>query len=97
MLPSSSTYAAVPAVIAQETDDAVVLLHTETGAYYSLNAVAGRIFAMCDGVHTVEAMVDAIVAAFDVPVERVRRDVVVTLDRLADAGLVAPSGAHADA
>ena len=53
-----------------------------------LNDTAAAIFGLCDGATTLDEMVDACVALFDVREAQVRRDVAAVLDELVRAGVV---------
>jgi coenzyme PQQ biosynthesis protein PqqD len=64
----------------------VLLLHPE-GAI-ELSDTADAIVRLCDGNHTVEAIVAELADEYDAPVERIREDVAACLGELAKAGLI---------
>lgn len=74
----------------QEADADAVLLDVDTGSYFALNEVGGRVWSLCDG-RTVSEIVDVISAEFDAPVEMIRADVLELLGALADEKLVSES------
>ena len=59
-------------------------------AIFTLNDVGSHIWTMAENPTTVDAIVDSVVRAFDVPRDRAERDAVEFLDRLAEAGLIGP-------
>jgi coenzyme PQQ biosynthesis protein PqqD len=68
-----------------------MLLYPERGL--SLNPVAAAITRLCDGAHTVEAIVAEVSATFlEAPPGEVERDVLSFLDALASRGLLEGSG-----
>jgi hypothetical protein len=56
-----------------------------------LNATARRVYLMCDGSHTVEQMVQAFVAEYEIEEPTARADIDETLRRLEELGLVSLS------
>jgi len=77
-------------VLVQEADADAVLLDVDTGSYFALNEVGGRVWSLCDG-RTVSDIIDAICAEFDAPLEMIRADVLELLGALADEKLVTES------
>lgn len=75
-------------VLTQETSDALVLLDPDGGAYFSLNEVGARVWALCDGTRTVADVVDVLAGEFEAPSETIRDDVLELLDELASERLV---------
>jgi hypothetical protein len=52
-----------------------VLIQVDTGTYYTLDPVGSRIWALCDGAHSRDQVVAAIIAEFDAPAAQVDADV----------------------
>jgi hypothetical protein len=78
-----------PGITARNIGDEILLCGAEEEAIHVLNATAGLIWELCDGEHTIADMERAIRTSFSVVNEKdVRRDVVQTLDVLADKGLL---------
>lgn len=80
-------------IIAQEGVSDFLLLNMRDGNYYSLNEVGGRIWALCDGKHTVEQIVEALAAEYDATTETLTSDALELLDELRDHKLIADSEA----
>jgi len=55
---------------------------------YTLSAVAADVWALVDGQHSVDAIVDAICAGYDIDRETAAADVTALLTDLADAALI---------
>jgi coenzyme PQQ biosynthesis protein PqqD len=67
-----------------------MLLYPEKGL--ALNATAAAVVALCTGEHTVEAIVEQLVAQCGTePRERVEREIMAFLQSMADRGLVKDS------
>jgi hypothetical protein len=65
-----------------------VLLHLESGKYFSLNRVGGIVWEQVQKETTVSNVVDAIVARFDVERARCEADVLRIIASLSEAGFV---------
>lgn len=75
-------------VLVQRAADQWILLNVESGQYYALDEVSGRVWDLCDGSREVSKVVEAICADFDAPAEMVREDVLAFLDEMAEEKLV---------
>ena len=75
-------------VLVQRAADEWILLDVESGQYYALDEVSGRVWDLCDGSHSVSAMVDALCREYDAPAESVEEDVLAFLGEMADERLV---------
>ena len=75
-------------VLVQRAADQWILLDVESGAYYALDEVSGRVWDLCDGSHSVSAMVEAVCREYDAPAEAVEEDVLAFLGEMADERLV---------
>ena len=58
-------------------------------AIYTLNAVAAQIWKIVEAPTSVDRIVEEICREFDVPADQAARDVVIFLDALESAGLIA--------
>jgi hypothetical protein len=76
-------------VMMQQVEGDSVLLDIDSGEYFSLNDVGGRVWELCDGTRTVGAIADALCAEYDVPRDTAVADARDLLASLAEAGLVA--------
>jgi hypothetical protein len=79
----------VEGVLAQEAHGKTVLLRLSDGGYYALEDVGAFIWSRCDGQHTVDDLVAAVLAEFDAAEDQVRTDVVAFLDELVSERLLA--------
>ena len=78
-------------IIAQEGVNDFLLLNMRNGSYYSLNEVAGRIWALCDGKHTVEQIIEALAAEYDTTMEILTSDAMELLGELRNQKLITES------
>jgi coenzyme PQQ biosynthesis protein PqqD len=76
-------------VLVQRAADQWILLDVENGQYYALDELSGRIWELCDGSHSVSAMVEAICRDYDAPPETVEQDVLAFLGEMAEEKLLA--------
>ena len=65
------------------------MLDIDSGEYFALNEVGGLVWELCDGSHSVSAMVDAICAQYDAESSVVLKDASELLEDLSGAGLIA--------
>ncbi len=75
-------------VVVQQVEGESVLLDIDSGEYFSLNSVGGRVWELADGTHSVGAIIDTICAEYDVDPEIASRDTGELIDNLAGVGLV---------
>jgi hypothetical protein len=66
----------------------VVILDVERGAYYGLEEVGARVWALLQEPRMVSEVRDAIVAEFEVSKETCEQDLLAFLGHLADTGLI---------
>lgn len=76
-------------VVAQEASGSLLLLHVQTGQYYSLEGVGGRIWRLCDGSLNVDDLVTLISVEYAIPRPTVADDVIDVLSQLVEEGLMA--------
>ena len=72
----------------QEVEGQSVLLDIDSGEYFSLNEVGGRVWELCDGSRSVAVIAEVLCAEYDVPPETAIADARELLESLAGAGLV---------
>jgi hypothetical protein len=82
-------------VLAQTAGDSVLLLTGDTGEYYTLNDVGGRIWELCDGERSVAEIAAVIGDEFEAPPEVIQADTLDVLEELAGEGLVIDGGVAA--
>jgi hypothetical protein len=75
-------------VIVQQVEGDSVLLDIDSGEYFTLNEVGGRVWELCDGRATVDAIVQTICGEYDADPGAVAADVQALFEALAGAGLV---------
>lgn len=75
-------------VLVQRAADQWILLNVESGQYYALDEVSGRVWDLCDGSHSVSAMVAAICQEYDAPAGEVEEDVLAFLGEMTQEELV---------
>jgi hypothetical protein len=76
-------------------DEEALVVDPKKGYLYPLNTVGARIWQLCDGVHTVDRIIERLVAEFDADSATIRRDALDFLDNRADHGLIAVHDAPA--
>jgi hypothetical protein len=69
-------------------EDEVAIVHLTAGVYYGLDPVGARIWELITTPRRVRAVRDALLAEYSVDTERCERDLVMLLQKMAEAGLV---------
>jgi hypothetical protein len=87
LLPSDNLVRA-PDLIATDMDGETVMMDVESGIYFGLSGVGGRIWELLEDPRSAEDLTRAIMAEFDVDPETCRTDVQSFLDSLLENGLV---------
>lgn len=77
-----------PDALYRIVDGEAVILHAETGVYFSLNRIGSRIWALLNGGRTAAALCDQLVEEFEVSRDVLARDISAFLDDLEEAQLV---------
>jgi len=75
-------------VLAQEAGDTVILLTPDSGEYFTLNEVGGRIWELADGSRSVADIAGVLAAEYEAPADEIGADALEVLGELADARLV---------
>ena len=75
-------------VAAKVMDGEAILINLSNGVYYSMDKVGGMIWEMIEGRHSLEEIVAAISASYDVGAERAKSDVERLLEELVQENLV---------
>jgi len=91
MSDESSTYGRRDRVMVQQVEGSSVLLDIDSGEYFALNEVGGRVWELCDGSRSAASIAEAISAEYDVDATTALRDASELLAGLAGAGLVVES------
>lgn len=82
----------VPGIELRTTGAEVLVHDTLKNKVHVLNVTAGRIYALCDGEHDVDAIVDALVAEWGIDRSTALTDVHALLADFAARGLLAEPG-----
>ena len=69
-------------------DQSLLLFDTETGTAIAVSKSGGNIWEMCDGVHTVDQIIDNLAATYDADRNKIDRDTREFLSVLVEHGLV---------
>lgn len=69
-------------------DGEAIIINLVTGVYYSMQGIGGDIWSMIDGQRSADAMVQEIVAAYDVEADRAREDLHAVLRDLFNEELI---------
>ena len=70
--------------------DEAILIHLNTGVYYSLNEVGTSFWNMLDGQRTIGECADAIAAEYDAPRDVILSDLIELANELAAEDLAIP-------
>jgi len=88
MREQSSVYGRRDRVMMQQVEGSSVLLDIDSGEYFTLNEVGGRVWDLCDGTRSVASIADVLSAEYDVDATTALLDADELLQSLAGAGLV---------
>ena len=82
-----------PDVVSREVGGETILLDLESGTYFGLNAVGGRVWQMLEsGRKSLVELCDSVETEFDAPRGEIERDVAALVDHLLEQGLVTSEG-----
>lgn len=70
----------------------LILLDPESGFYYTLDEVGGRIWELCDGKRPQEEIAGVLAGEYDAPRETIAADVAELVEDLARENLIADAG-----
>ena len=85
----SDTFAVSEQVVAREVGGEMVLLDLESGQYFGLDPVGGRIWELLpEKPRTLSEVCDAIEAEFDAPRETIEADILTLAKGLDEQGLI---------
>ncbi len=84
-----------PDLLCREVDDELVILDRARENIHQLNAAAGIVWKMCDGMHSIENICAALAETYGISLKRAQDDVMQTLTTLAELGLVTDAGQSA--
>ena len=75
-------------MLAQAAGDTVILLTPDSGEYFTLNDVGGRIWELADGSRSVAEIAGVLVDEYEAPLEEIQGGVLDVIGELASEGLV---------
>lgn len=73
--------------IASQVDEELIIIHGQTGSFFSLKDVGFEIWKLLDKCDELESLCGELVAQYDVEIEDCRAAVSAFADELVDAGL----------
>ena len=79
-----------PQAMSRQLDDEVVILDVPSGRYFSLNAVGVVVWDRLADEATIDDLVDAVTAEFEVDPDTARSDIDGLVASLTEAGLLEP-------
>lgn len=82
-------------LLAAAVSDELLMMSVELGRYFNLNAVGARIWELLETPRTVDGLVAALTAEYDVAPDTARQEVERFLDALRERGLLASADAAA--
>ena len=85
---SDALFGRSPDVLCDPSGDRVMLMRLDTGAFYTMNGSAGRIWDLLENPMRASEIVQAMSAAFDVEPARCDADVRAMLRQMREEGLV---------
>jgi coenzyme PQQ biosynthesis protein PqqD len=75
-------------VLARKGAEEFVLLDPESGAYFTLDEIGGRIWELCDGTRPLDEIAAILAGEYDAPREMIATDVKELIEDLARENLV---------
>lgn len=75
-------------ILVQGAGDTLILLTPDSGDYFTLNDVGGRIWELADGTRTVTEIAQTLSDEYEAPPEVIEPDALEVLTELAEAGLL---------
>jgi len=90
-----STVTVAQTQISCEVNGEAVILHFDSGQYFSLNVVGTLVWKMIEQPRSVSQLRDAILREYDVEPERCERDLLGLLSELRERGLIEVSNSAA--
>jgi hypothetical protein len=77
-----------PSQISRRLGEEVAILHMDKAAYYGLDPVGGRIWALIEKPVAVRKVLETMLGEYEVDAETAERDLLEIVGQLIDAGLV---------
>ena len=83
-----------PGLLTQRLDGEYIVFDPQNDRIHTLNTTAQLIWLKCAESLGIDELITEITTRYDVPHERVQRDIHQAVDQLCDLGLLCPAGAH---
>ena len=78
------------AFVETKIGDEIIVMHLESGEFFSLRGTAGEIWQLIGEVETTEEIAEVLAERHNAPAEAVQNDVAEFLDQLAQADFLGP-------
>ena len=88
---SETVYRRNADILAASVDGELVMMSIQAGNYYSIGGIGMVIWELLDQPRTLDELVDAVVADYDVERERCAADVAAFLDEILGLNLIEPA------
>lgn len=69
-------------------DDEIILMHVDSGGFFSLGSTSRRIWELLEQPRTIESLCECLISEFDVPRDRCLADVVQLVMKLQERDLI---------
>ena len=77
-----------PAFVETKIGEEMIVMHLESGEFFSLKGTASEIWSLIDGDHSTSAIVTVLAQRHDAPEDAVKEDVEEFIKQLGQAGLL---------
>lgn len=77
-----------PSILFNDFDDGLMMMDIDSGNYFDIDSVGGRIWALLESPGTLDGICDSLVAEYDVVPDVCRSETVGFIEELAAKGLV---------
>ena len=77
-------------ILTADVDGELVMMSMQAGNYYSIGGIGPLIWALLDQPRSLDELIDAVVADYDVQRERCAADVAAFIEELAGLNLIEP-------
>jgi hypothetical protein len=79
--------------VSANLSDEIVILNLTSGIYYGLDPLGAKIWDMVQQPSSVPAILEAVLAEYDVAADRCETDILALLEQLQEAGLIEEANA----
>ncbi|AQA00234.1 hypothetical protein BWQ93_18550 [Sphingopyxis sp. QXT-31] len=84
----STVVARNPSILFNDFDDGLMMMDIDSGNYFDIDSVGGRIWALIDAPATLDVICESLVAEYDVDADVCRTETIGFIEELAEKGLV---------